>query len=237
MNADSIAKNLTAVRDAIANAAAHAGRRAETIKLIAVSKTHSRSAIDAARRAGQHAFGESTTQEALPKITELHDAALEWHFIGHLQSNKTKLVPGHFQWLHSLDDLKLAQRLSRAATELGATLQCLIEINVTGDPKKHGVAPAQLDALLEQLVSDALPGIRLRGLMTIGPYGAPEAELRAVFARLRALRDASAARFALPDFTELSMGMSGDYVEAIKEDATMVRIGTAIFGERDYANG
>lgn len=233
---NSIAANLARIRETIAAAAESCGRTPGDIKLIAVSKTHSITTIDAAIDAGQTAYGENTTQEALPKIAHFAGRGLEWHFIGHLQSNKAKFIPDHFSWLHSLDSTSLAQRLSRFAQEKDETLNVLVEINTTGDPKKHGITPDSLFALLDQLLRDALPGIKLRGLMTIAPFPAPASEIRQAFAALRALRDGCVQRFGLSDFTELSMGMSGDYVEAIKEGSTMVRIGTAIFGERNYAH-
>jgi hypothetical protein len=229
-----IAANLTRVRERIAAAAALSGRAVEDVRLIAVSKSHPVEALAAAVRAGQHVFGESTTQEALNKIPAFHARALEWHFIGHLQSNKARFVPGQFHWLHALENLKLAQRLARLAAERNARLQALIEVNVTGDPHKHGVAAATLPALLEQLLRAELPGIELRGLMTVGPHPAGEAEVRASFAALRQLRDRCRQQFGIAQFNELSMGMSGDFEAAILEGATMVRVGTAIFGERDY---
>jgi hypothetical protein len=227
-----IAANLEHVRTRIAAAAAQAGRAADDITLIAVSKTHPAQAVAAARRAGQLVFGESTTREALPKIAALHAPDLAWHFVGHLQSNKARFIPGNFQWLHSLHSVTLAQRLARQAPQ--AALNALIEVNITGDAAKHGIAPAELPVLVDALLKENLPALALRGLMTIGPHPASETESREAFACLRALRDDCVARFALPDFTELSMGMSGDYEAAIKEGATMLRIGSAIFGKRDY---
>lgn len=231
---DAIARDLARVREAIDAAAAKAGRAPREVRLVAVSKNHPIEAIAAAVAVGQRLFGENTTQEALPKIAALAGQGIEWHYIGHLQSNKAKLVPGHFHWLHSLDSLKLAQRLSRFASEQQATLDTLIEVNVTRDPAKHGVAPEAVAPLLESIVKESLPALRLRGLMAIGPYPADELTLRESFAAVRRLRDECVARFGLRDFTELSMGMSGDFAEAIAEGSTLVRIGTAIFGERDY---
>jgi len=229
-----IAANLARVRERIARAADQAGRKAEDVKLIAVSKTHPPAAIDAAFQAGQRRFGESTAQEALTKIPLLALPGIEWHFIGHLQSNKAKFVPGHFQWLHSLDSIPLAQRLARFAQPPRTALDALIEINVTGDPAKHGIAPNELFPLLDTLLKEDPAPVALRGLMTIAPHGAPVGEIRAVFAALRRLRDEAAARYRLPDFTELSMGMSDDFEDAIREGSTFVRVGTAIFGQRDY---
>ena len=231
---DTIADNLAQVRAHIADAARAAGRRPEEVRLIAVSKTLPREYVAAAVQAGQRDFGENTVQDALTKIPHFAGLGLDWHFIGHLQSNKVKFIPGHFTWVHSLHALPLAQRLSRLVHEQRATVNLLIEVNISRDPAKHGVAPEHLPALIESLLQAHLPGLTLRGLMAIGPHPAAESQLRSAFAAVRALRDDCAQRYALPGFTELSMGMSGDYVEAIKEGSTMVRIGTAIFGARDY---
>ena len=234
--ASTISENLRQLRATIAQAAERAGRRAADVQLVAVSKTQPLAAIAAAVAAGQRLFGENAVQEALTKIPAFPEQGLEWHFIGHLQSNKAKFVPGNFAWLHSLDSLKLADRLSRLAQDNQATINALLEVNVTRDPNKHGIAPEQLAPLLEQLLKANLAGIRLRGLMALGPYPATPDELRTSFAALRRLRDDSARRFALPGFTELSMGMSGDFIEAIQEGATFVRLGTAVFGDRIYSD-
>ncbi len=230
-----IASNLFQVRQSIADAARACARSSDAIRLIAVSKGHSKDAVAAAIAAGQKDFGESTTQDALPKILQLANPSIDWHFIGHLQTNKAKFIPGNFSWLHSLDSLDLARKLFRLAQEKSATINILIEVNVTRDPKKHGIAPDALPDFIENLLKENLPALPLRGLMTIAPHGAPEKDIRACFAGLRRLRDDCQQRFRLKNFTELSMGMSGDYIEAIKEGATMVRVGTAIFGERDYS--
>lgn len=230
-----IASNLFHVRQSIDDAARACTRSSDAIRLIAVSKGHPREAIAAAIAAGQKDFGESTTQDALPKISQLANPSIDWHFIGHLQTNKAKFIPGNFSWLHSLDSLDLARKLSRRAREQSATINILIEVNVTRDPKKHGIAPNALPGFVEKILQENLPALSLRGLMTVAPYDAPEKDIRACFAGLRRLRDDCQQRFGLKNFTELSMGMSGDYIEAIKEGATMVRVGTAIFGERDYS--
>jgi PLP dependent protein len=229
-----ISDNLARVHDRIAAAADSVGRRPEYIRLIAIAKTHSAEAVERAYDAGQRAFGESAVQEALAKIPQVQRDDIEWHFIGHLQSNKAKFMPGNFAWVHSLDSVKLAQRVSRLAQEAGAVVNGLIEVNVVGDPKKHGVAVDLLVPLLDELLSGGLPNLSLRGLMAIGPHPASEGGRRAAFAKLRDLRDECQRRFGINTFSELSMGMSGDYVDAIKEGATMVRIGTAIFGKRSY---
>ena len=228
---DRIAESLKALHARIADAAHAAGRAPDSVRLIAVSKTQPVEAVRAAWAVGQTAFGENQVQEALAKITAC-DPAIEWHLIGHLQSNKAKLVAGRFQWLHSLDSLTTAAKLARATAETRTSLQTLIQVNVTGDPAKAGLAPDRLFAFLDELMRLDLGGIALRGLMTIGRYGADEASLRAAFARLRELRDECATRFALRDFTELSMGMSEDFPAAIREGATLIRVGRVIFGTR-----
>jgi pyridoxal phosphate enzyme (YggS family) len=232
--ASAIADNLARAHETIARAAHAAGRRPEDVRLIAASKMQPLDAVRAAIAAGQRDFGESTIQDALGKIDPLRDAAVTWHFIGHLQSNKTRFVPGNFSWVHSLDSIKLATRLSRDAQARGACVQALIEVNIARDPARHGVLSEGLLPMIEGILQQELPGIELRGLMSLAPYPATPGQTRAAFAATRALRDTCCERFALPRFTELSMGMSGDFVEAIAEGATMVRIGSAIFGERDY---
>ena len=232
---DAIASNLFRIRQSIADTARACTRSSDAIRLIAVSKGRAREAIAAAIAAGLKNFGESTTQDALPKISQLADPSIDWHFIGRLQTNKVKFIPGNFSWLHSLASLDLARKLSQRARGQSATVNILIEVNITRDPKKHGVAPETLPDFIEKLLKENLPALPLRGLMTIAPHQAPEKEIRACFAGLRRLHDDCQRRFGLKNFTELSMGMSGDYIEAIKEGATMVRLGTAIFGERDYS--
>lgn len=227
-----IVGNLERLRAKIDAAATRAGRTPQEIKLIAVSKKQPLQAIAAAIAAGQRAFGENTTQEAIIKISHFAGQGLEWHFIGHLQSNKSKLVPGNFACLHSLDSLKLAQRLAQQAQERNAILDCLLEINITRDPAKHGILPEQANPLLDQLLKANLANLALRGVMAIGPHPATQTECRTAFAALRQLRDRCAQQYTLPGFTELSMGMSGDFVDAIAEGSTLVRIGSAIFGQR-----
>jgi PLP dependent protein len=232
---DVIASNLFRIRQSISEVARACTGSSDAIRLIAVSKGHHPSAIAAAIAAGQKDFGENTTQEALAKIPNFLNQGLEWHFIGHLQTNKAKFIPGNFSWLHSLDNLDLARKLSRRAQALSANVNILIEVNIVRDPRKHGIAPDALPDFMEKYLKENLPALSLRGLMTIGPQDVTEKEIRGCFAALRALRDDCRTRYALPAFSELSMGMSGDYVEAIKEGATMLRVGTAIFGERDYS--
>ena len=230
-----IAANLARIRETIASAARSVGRAPSDISLVAVTKGHPVSSLELALDTGQRVFGENTVQESIEKISHFAGRGVEWHFIGHLQSNKAKFLPGNFSWLHSLDSVNLARRLSRLASEKNAIVDALIEVNITNDPAKHGVNPSKVLPMLDQLLNDKLAAVRLRGLMTVGPHPATERDIRSNFATLRRLREECAGRFALRDFSELSMGMSSDYVPAIKEGATLLRIGTAIFRERDYS--
>jgi pyridoxal phosphate enzyme (YggS family) len=227
-----IRAELEAVRERIRIAAAAAGRNPEEIRLIAVSKTASCADIQHAIDAGQHVFGESTVQEALTKNTLMKQPANEWHFIGHLQTNKARHIPGRFAWLHTLENLKLARKLSGYAEPSGVAVNVLVQVNIADDPDKFGIRADGVPAFVEELLQANLGGIRLRGLMTIGRLEASVAETQRAFAHLRELRDACAQRFGANQFRELSMGMSGDFETAIAEGATMVRVGSAIFGAR-----
>lgn len=227
-----IPTNLQAVNMRIASACAAARRAPATVTLLAVSKTWPASAVRAAVAAGQRAFGESYVQEALAKQAELAELALEWHFIGPLQSNKTRPVAEHFAWVHSVERLKIAERLSEQRPAHFPPLNVCVQVNVSGESSKSGCAPAAAPALCRAIA--ALPRLRLRGLMAIPEPGADDMEKSALarrrFASLRALlADMNAAGLALDT---LSMGMSHDLEDAIIEGATIVRIGTAIFGER-----
>ena len=223
-----IARNLQDVRARIATACQLAGRNVEDVTLLAVSKTFGAEAVRAAAGAGQRAFGENYVQEGIDKIAQLRDLALEWHCIGPLQSNKTRLVAEHFDWVHTVDRLKIAERLSAQRPEGLAPLNVCIQVNIDGGPTKSGVAPA--DALALARAVAALPRLALRGLMTI-PEPAPDFEAAcAVHARARALFDQLNAEGLGLD--TLSMGMSADLEAAVAAGSTMVRIGTAIFGVR-----
>ena len=219
---------LQAVQARIAAALAAAGRDAATLRLLAVSKTFEATAVRELAACGQRAFGENYVQEALNKQAALQDLPLEWHFIGPIQSNKTRAIAAHFSWVHSVDRLKIAERLSSQRPPGLPPLQVCIEVNVSGEASKGGVLPAELSALTE--VVSKLPGVQLRGLMAI-PAPTPDAAAqRAAFRQVRELFDALRARgYALDT---LSMGMSGDMEAAILEGATIVRVGTALFGER-----
>jgi pyridoxal phosphate enzyme (YggS family) len=224
----SIQNNLQAVKMRIAAACETAGRPVSAVQLVAVSKTFPPDAIRALAGSGQRDFGENYAQEALAKIRTLSDLPLVWHFIGPLQSNKTRAIAESFHWVHSLDRGKIAERLSEARPAHLPPLQVCIEVNVSGEASKSGVAPEAVAALAAQV--SALPRLALRGLMAI-PEPAPDAQLqRRRFRVLRELKDAL-ERGGLPMDT-LSMGMSADMEAAIAEGATMVRVGTAIFGAR-----
>jgi pyridoxal phosphate enzyme (YggS family) len=223
-----IEANLQAVRERIASAARACGRDAGDITLLAVSKTFGAAAVAAAHRCGQHAFGENYVQEALEKIAALGRSALEWHFIGPLQSNKTRALAENFAWVHSVDRAKIAERLAAARPLELAPLQVCIQVNIGGENTKSGVSPGDVTALAHAI--SALPRLKLRGLMAIPPASDDVRVQRHHFAALREVKErVDAAGFTLDT---LSMGMSADLEAAIAEGATIVRIGTAIFGER-----
>ncbi len=221
--------NLQDVRRRIATACAAAGRDPASVFLLAVSKTWPAGRVREAALAGQRAFGESYVQEAIPKIAALADLALEWHFIGPLQSNKTRPVAERFAWVHSVERLKIAERLCAQRPPDLPPLNVCVEVNVSGEASKSGCTPEEAPALCRAIA--ALPRLRLRGLMTIPEPGGEKSTLaRRRFARLRELRDALNTEGLGLD--TLSMGMSHDLEDAIMEGATLVRVGTAIFGER-----
>lgn len=226
-----IASNLQAVRARIATAATAAGRSPETVHLLAVSKTWPMNCVLEAAAAGQRAFGENYVQEGVDKVIETAAHRLEWHFIGPLQSNKTRLVAERFDWVHSIERLKIAERLSAQRPAYLPPLHVCVQVNVSGEASKSGCAPAEAQALCEAVAR--LPGLRLRGLMTIPEPTADYAMQCVPFRRLREIYEQVRAG-GLPLDT-LSMGMSHDLEAAIAEGATIVRIGTAIFGERNYA--
>lgn len=224
----SIADNLARVRAQIQAACQAAGRAPDSVRLLAVSKTWGADAVRQACAAGQTAFGENYIQEAVDKISALRDLPLEWHCIGPIQSNKTRLVAEHFDWVHSIDRLKIAQRLSEQRPAQLPPLQVCIQVNVDGGENKSGVSPQELPALAQAVA--ALPRLRLRGLMTIPEPAENPAQMRAVHAQARALLEALRQQGLALD--TLSMGMSADMDAAIAEGSTMVRVGTAIFGQR-----
>lgn len=226
-----IADNLQSVRQRIASACAAAGRDVNEVTLLAVSKTFGPDAVRIAHAHGQRAFGENYIQEAIEKMALLAELPLEWHCIGPIQGNKTRLVAAHFQWAHTVDRLKIAQRLSQQRPPGAPPLQVCIQVNIDGGLAKSGVAPDEALSLAREVA--VLPGLQLRGLMTI-PEPAPDfAAQVAVHQRARRLfdrlRDAGLA------IDTLSMGMTGDLEAAIHAGSTMVRVGTAVFGGRKVA--
>ncbi len=238
--AENIAQNLQRVRARIAEAALRAGRTPAEVMLVAVSKTFDVNSVRAAWEAGQRDFGENYVEEALPKMAALPEA--RWHMIGHVQSRKARDVAGRFWLVHSVDSLRLARKLSERLPA-GATQDVLLECNVSGEASKSGFAlrdwqqdPRCFAAFADEVAAIlTLPGIRLRGLMTMAPIVSHPDEARPVFARLRALREVLQSRFpdAPPEtWHHLSMGMSDDFEAAVAEGATIVRIGRAIFGAR-----
>ncbi len=224
-----VTENLNVVRGQLHAALSAAGRDTKDVTLLAVSKRKPASAIRSLANAGQQDFGENQLQEALAKQGELSDLALTWHFIGSIQSNKTRPIAEHFDWVHAVDRLKIAQRLSdQRPDSLGALNVCL-QVNIDDEASKSGVPVEELPALAHACA--ALPRLNLRGLMCLPAIRDSETEQRQPFARLRGLAESLNAEGLLLD--TLSMGMSGDYPAAIAEGATIVRIGTALFGARD----
>lgn len=225
-----LADNIAAVRASIAEAAAKAGRDANEIMLVAVSKTKPLEMVRIAYNLGVTDFGENRVQDAMPKIAEFHPAGLRWHMIGHLQSNKVSKVVGAFDSVQSVDSLHLAQALNRHAEEQSIRLPVLLQVNVSGEESKEGVVLAEAPAVARQII--ALPQLDVRGLMTIAPLVENPEEVRPVFRGLRELRDRLREELPQSAWQHLSMGMTDDYQIAIEEGATIVRIGRAIFGER-----
>ena len=224
----SIAENLQGVREQIARVAKKSGRSANDIELVAVTKTHDAARVREAVEAGQQLFGESKVQEARAKVPEL-PSNLRWHFIGHLQKNKIRHALPLFELFHGVDSLDLAENINRIATEDGANPRLLLEVNVAGEGSKFGFKPDRLKQEMGALLE--LPRLSIEGLMTIPPL-APEAEeSRPFFVQLRELRDKLQRDFGV-QLPHLSMGMTNDFEVAIEEGATLIRVGTAIFGER-----
>ena len=225
-----IASNLQAVRDAMMAAAVKTGRRPEEIHLLAVSKTFAPDALREAYQAGQTSFAESYVQEALDKIAALHDLPIEWHYIGPIQSNKTRVITANFAWVHSVDRLKIAERLSEQRPAHLAALQVCLQVNISGEASKSGATPNEVNTLAHAIAK--LPKLKLRGLMAVPAPSDDVSAQRLPFAQLRELRDQLNREGLRLD--TLSMGMSHDFAAAIAEGATIVRIGTAIFGNRIY---
>ena len=238
-----IADNVAAVQEKIAQAAARAGRSADEITLVAVSKQKPIEALVAAYEAGMRAFGENRSAELAQKSAELaHLPNIDWHFIGQRQTRQSQPIATHAQTFHAVDRVKIASRLSRQLEPLERTLPVFIEVNVSGEDSKGGFSAgnweqdsAQREQLAATLATIAeLPRIEIKGLMTMAAYGAPEAEIRTVFQRTRGLAEWLATAVPQAEWSQLSMGMTDDYHIAIEEGATHVRVGRAIFGERNY---
>ena len=225
---EQVAINLARVKSAIARAEQMAGRQLGGVKLLAISKKQSVAKIRAALAAGQRDFGENYLQEALTKIATLKDEDLCWHFTGAIQSNKARDIAAHFDWVHSVDRISVANHLNRLRPSASPNLDVCIQVNLSGEQTKAGCSIAQLAALAEQI--EALPRLNLRGLMALPKVSSKHAQQRATFAQFARLCEEMAPRFNY--FDTLSAGMSGDFEQAIAEGATLVRIGTALFGPR-----
>jgi PLP dependent protein len=228
MGPQNLPEQVRIVRNRIVSAAQAAMRNVDSVTLLAVSKTQPANMVAAAAAEGIRDFGESYVQEALDKMEALHDLPLTWHFIGRLQANKTRPVANAFAWVHGVDRLKIAERLSEQRPFHASPLNVCLQVNIAGESTKGGVAPAELPALVPAVA--ALPRLRLRGLMCIPPDEQDPARQRYWFAELR--RELDSLNAAGAGLDTLSMGMSGDFEAAIAEGATIVRVGTAIFGER-----
>jgi pyridoxal phosphate enzyme (YggS family) len=229
---DAIAANLEEIRRRMAEAARRSGRDPASVRLVAVSKTYPAEAVAAAAATGQRVFGESRVQESRDKIPAC-PPGLEWHFIGHLQKNKVRQALPLFPFFHSIDSTALAGAIDRIAGETGVKAQGLLEVNVSGEETKHGFTPEELRAQFPTL--SKLLHLRIRGLMTMAPYSDNPEDARPVFRTLRELRDELQSTYQHP-LPELSMGMSGDFEPAIEEGATLVRVGSSIFGARPRPN-
>jgi len=235
----SIRENYLYTLDQIAISAHKSGRAPEDIRLVVVTKSQPLEIVQAAIEAGAHVLGENYPEEGVAKIQSLlHQSGVEWHMIGHVQSRKAKLVADYFELLHSLDSLKLAQRLDGFAAKGGKVLPALLEFNVGGEESKSGW-DASDDTLWDELIPEVqsildLPNLNIHGLMTMPPLGTDPEDSRRFFQRLRLLRDHLASVFPQTDWHELSMGTSTDYAVAVEEGATLVRVGTAIVGARKY---
>ncbi|MDO9507802.1 MAG: YggS family pyridoxal phosphate-dependent enzyme [Thermovirgaceae bacterium] len=228
-----IRENILKIRERIENAALHTGRRGEDVRLVAVTKTRSVEEMLEVCRCRVDALGENRVQEALSKISSWPaDNGVPWHLIGHLQSNKARKAIEAFRCIQSVDSSSLARNLQNICSPIGRTLEVMAEVNIGDDANKFGVLAKDLPALVETILSEC-PSLSLSGFMTILPMGLDESAARTLFAGLRDLRNAMEIRSGR-SFRELSMGMSGDFEFAVMEGSTMVRIGSAIFGERNY---
>lgn len=224
-----ITDHLHQVRDRVKKAASSAGRDADEITIVAVSKRQPVTAIEAAYSAGQRDFGENFVQEAVQKIESLGHPDIRWHFIGSIQSNKTRDIARHFDWVHTVDRLKIAKRLDEQRPHYAAPLNVCIQVNLAEEPQKSGIGAAEIDDLVEAV--SHMPKLRLRGLMTMPPAAAAEDTLEALFLELGHIKRSLVGQGY--DIDTLSMGMSADLETAVRCGSTMVRVGTDIFGPRD----
>ncbi|MGH9406806.1 MAG: YggS family pyridoxal phosphate-dependent enzyme [Terriglobia bacterium] len=228
--ASNLRDNIQRVRERIARACERAGRRADDVRLIAISKTFSAQLVREAYDTGLREFGENRVQEAAQKLPGISDLGITWHLVGHLQSNKAKRATEFFQWVHSVDSVRLAAKLDEASAAGGAKLKILLEVNLGTEEAKSGLAENVALEAVEAIRQR--PNLDLRGLMAIPPFSDDPEASRSFFRQLRELAEGIRAAGA-PNFRELSMGMSHDFEIAIEEGATMIRVGTAIFGARE----
>lgn len=239
VNKEQLAENLALVRARMAAAALRAGRDPQAVRLVAVSKTHPAEAIQMAYDLGVRDFGESRVEEALPKMAAVHAwlaqqpgaQPITWHLIGHVQSRKAAAAVGSFHLIHSVDRVKLARKLAQLGEARAQTQAILLEVNLSGEASKFGFRPEEVGLWVDEIA--ALPRLMIQGLMTIAPMVEDPDQARPIFQRLRALAATLAQRHPQLDWSQLSMGMTDDFEVAIEEGATLVRIGRAIFGERE----
>ena len=224
-----IAENLVEVRERISRAIQKSGREPDSARLITVSKQISVDRIEAARAAGAVVFGENKIQEAIPKIKQMGAEGIFWHFIGHLQKNKIKFLDERFDLIHSVDSFELAEKIAKHYHSENRVQRILLQVNVSGESAKFGMEPKELEKQMAEFFQ--LQGIQVEGLMTIPPFDSDPENSRRHFSRLRELREQYEKQNGLP-LNQLSMGMSNDFEVAIEEGATLVRVGTAIFGPR-----
>lgn len=232
--AQSLRTRYQAILGSAHEAAIAAGRLPDTVRVLAVSKTQPLAIIHAALEGGITMLGENYAQELKDKAAECPPNAAEWHFIGHLQTNKVKMIAPYVSCIHSVDSARLAHEISKAASALGRTIDVLLQVNTSGEESKSGCEPHGIYALAEAALKES--NIRVRGLMTIAAFSDDAEFVRPMFRLLRSLRDELRIQFPEASFDELSMGMSGDYAAAIQEGSTIIRVGTAIFGEREKKN-
>ena len=230
-----ITENLDRIREEIAQAASRSGRKPGDITLVAVSKRKPVSAILDALAQGQSVFGENYVQEAAGKIEELRDmqSEISWHYIGHLQRNKAKKAVELFDFIEAVDSIRLLKALSRHAQQAQKVMPVLLQVNIGAEESKAGILPADLEPFVERMLSEELPGVDVQGLMILPPWSPKPEASRSWFVKARKLRDSLSERFGELDLRHLSMGMSGDFQIAIEEGATIVRVGTALFGARE----